>query len=85
MMAFALQEAVGRPRSRARSGYQRRCRVAIRTAEWTVQAGRPVTNEITMSKDELIIQLIKVALGILIGGYFLWWSLEVLQRLPPPH
>jgi hypothetical protein len=38
-----------------------------------------------MSKDELIIQLVKVALGILIGGYFLWWSLEVLKRLPPPH
>ena len=36
-----------------------------------------------MSKDELIIQLVKVALGILIGGYFLWWSLEVLKRLPP--
>jgi hypothetical protein len=38
-----------------------------------------------MSKDELIIQLVKVALGILIGGYFLWWSLEVLKRLPPLH
>jgi hypothetical protein len=38
-----------------------------------------------MSKDELIIQLVKVALGILIAGYFLWWSLEVLKRLPPPH
>jgi len=38
-----------------------------------------------MSKGELIIQLVKVTLGILIGGYFLWWSLEVLQRLPPPH
>ena len=37
------------------------------------------------SKDELIIQLVKVGLGILIGGYFLWWSLQVLQRLPPPH
>src|ERR1035441_6220158 len=36
-----------------------------------------------MSKDELIIQLVKVALGSLIGGYFLWWSLEVLKRLPP--
>ena len=40
---------------------------------------------IQMTKDELIIQLVKVALGILIGGYFLWWSLEVLNRLPPPH
>jgi hypothetical protein len=38
-----------------------------------------------MSKDELIIQLVKVALGVLIAGYFLWWSLEVLKRLPPPH
>ena len=40
---------------------------------------------ISMSKDELVIQLIKVAIGILIGGYFLWWSLEVLKRLPPVH
>ncbi len=38
-----------------------------------------------MSKDELIIQLVKIALGILIAGYFLWWSLEVLKRLPPAH
>ena len=38
-----------------------------------------------MSKDELVIQLVKVALGILIGGYFFWWSLEVLKRLPPPQ
>jgi hypothetical protein len=36
-----------------------------------------------MPKDELIIQLIKIALGVAIGSYFLWWSLEVLQRLPP--
>jgi hypothetical protein len=36
-----------------------------------------------MSKDELIIQLVKIALGVLIAGYFLWWSLEVLKRLPP--
>jgi hypothetical protein len=38
-----------------------------------------------MSKGELVIQLLKVALGVLIGGYFVWWSLEVLNRLPPPH
>ena len=38
-----------------------------------------------MSKDELVIQLLKVALGLLIGGYFVWWSLEVLNRLPPAH
>jgi len=36
-----------------------------------------------MSRTELIIQLVKVALGLVIGAYFVWWSLEVLQRLPP--
>jgi hypothetical protein len=36
-----------------------------------------------MPKDELVVQLIKIALGLGIGGYFIWWSLEVLQRLPP--
>jgi hypothetical protein len=36
----------------------------------------------TMSRTELIIQLVKVALGLAIGAYFVWWSLEVLQRLP---
>jgi len=35
-----------------------------------------------MSKIELLIQLIKVALGLALGTYFVWWSLEVLQRLP---
>jgi hypothetical protein len=36
-----------------------------------------------MPKDELIIQLLKIALGLAIGAYFVWWSLEVLHRLPP--
>ena len=36
-----------------------------------------------MSRTELIIQLVKVALGLVIGAYFVWWSLEVLRRLPP--
>ena len=36
-----------------------------------------------MPRDELVIQLIKIALGVVIGSYFIWWSLEVLQRLPP--
>jgi hypothetical protein len=40
---------------------------------------------LSMSRNELIIQLAKVALGLLIGGYFVWWSLEVLKRLPLPH
>jgi hypothetical protein len=35
-----------------------------------------------MPKDELIIQLLKIALGLAIGAYFVWWSLEVLRRLP---
>jgi len=35
-----------------------------------------------MTKTELVIQLIKVALGLIVGGYFVWWSLEVLNRLP---
>jgi len=48
-------------------------------------AGRAAGDGPSMSKDELIIQLVKVALGILVAGYFLWWSLEILHRLPPPH
>ena len=38
---------------------------------------------LAMGRTELIIQLIKVALGLAIGAYFVWWNLEVLQRLPP--
>jgi hypothetical protein len=36
-----------------------------------------------MSKDELVVQIIKIVLGLAFGAYFIWWSLEVLQRLPP--
>ena len=36
-----------------------------------------------MSRTELIIQLVKVVIGLAFGAYFLWWSLEVLNRLPP--
>jgi hypothetical protein len=35
-----------------------------------------------MTKYELIIQLVKIALDIAIGAYFVWWSLEILHRLP---
>jgi hypothetical protein len=31
----------------------------------------------------LIIQLLKVAIGLAFGAYFVWWSLEVLDRLIP--
>jgi hypothetical protein len=36
-----------------------------------------------MTRGEWIIQLTKIALGVAIAAYFMWWSLEVLQRLPP--
>jgi hypothetical protein len=36
-----------------------------------------------MTRTELIIQLAKIVLGVAFGGYFLWWSVEVLHRLPP--
>ena len=36
-----------------------------------------------MSRTELVIELTKVALGLGIGTDSVWWSLEVLQRLPP--
>jgi hypothetical protein len=36
-----------------------------------------------MSRTELIIQFIKIVIGLAFGAYFLWWSLEVLNRLPP--
>jgi hypothetical protein len=37
---------------------------------------------VVMTRAELIIQLLKIAIGITFGSYFLWWSLAVLQRLP---
>jgi hypothetical protein len=33
-----------------------------------------------MSRTELIIQLVKVVIGLAFGAYFLWWSLEVLKQ-----
>ena len=35
-----------------------------------------------MTKGGLIIQLIKIALGVAIGTCFVWWNLEALHRLP---
>ena len=35
-----------------------------------------------MTKGEWVVQLIKIALGAAIGIYFIWWSLEMLHRLP---
>jgi hypothetical protein len=60
--------------------FMRQHRLVIGKAE---QSDSRANEWCQMSKDELIIQLIKVTLGILIAGYFVWWSLEVLNRLPP--
>jgi hypothetical protein len=38
-----------------------------------------------MTRTELIIQLLKVAIGLAFGAYFVWWSLEVLDRLTPEY
>jgi hypothetical protein len=38
-----------------------------------------------MTRTELIIQLLKVVIGLAFGAYFVWWSLEVLDRLTPEH
>jgi hypothetical protein len=36
-----------------------------------------------MTRTELVIQLLKVVIGLAFGAYFIWWSLEVLDRLSP--
>ena len=38
-----------------------------------------------MTRTELIIQLLKIAIGLAFGAYFVWWSLEVLGRLTPEY
>jgi hypothetical protein len=38
-----------------------------------------------MTRAELIIQLLKVAIGLAFGAYFVWWSLQVLDRLTPEY
>jgi hypothetical protein len=38
-----------------------------------------------MTRTELIIQLLKVAIGLAFGAYFVWWSLQVLDRLTPEN
>jgi hypothetical protein len=30
-------------------------------------------------------QLLKVAIGLAFGAYFVWWSLQVLDRLTPEY
>jgi hypothetical protein len=38
-----------------------------------------------MTRTELIIQLLKVAIGLAFGTYFVWWSLQVVDRLTPEY
>jgi hypothetical protein len=38
-----------------------------------------------MTGTELIIQLLKVVIGLAFGAYFVWWSLEILDRLTPKY
>jgi hypothetical protein len=38
-----------------------------------------------MTRTELIIQLLKLAIGLAFGAYFVWWSLQVLDRLTPEY
>ena len=38
-----------------------------------------------MTRAELIIQLLKVVIGLAFGAYFVWWSLQVLDRLTPAY
>jgi hypothetical protein len=40
---------------------------------------------LNMTRTELIIQLLKVAIGLAFGAYFVWWSLQVLDRLTPEY
>ena len=32
-----------------------------------------------------VIQLLKIAIGLAFGAYFVWWSLQVLDRLTPEY
>jgi hypothetical protein len=43
------------------------------------ELGRSDLPVATMSRTELIIQLVKVVIGVAFGAYFVSWSLEVLK------
>jgi hypothetical protein len=38
-----------------------------------------------MTRTELIIQILKVVIGLAFAAYFVWWSLQVLDRLTPEY
>jgi hypothetical protein len=56
-------------------------RASLYCRSWNAQPHLDET--LAMTKGEWVVQLIKIALGIAIGIYFIWWSLEMLHRLPP--
>jgi hypothetical protein len=85
MMAFTAQPRLCAPGRRAAKRHRKAGAVPLKERPNGPDYTGGRAGRLAMSKDELIIQLIKVGLGVLIGGYFLWWSLEVLKRLPPVH
>src|SRR5438477_3805918 len=38
-----------------------------------------------MTRTELTIQILKVVIGLAFAAYFVWWSLQVLDRLTPEY
>jgi hypothetical protein len=38
-----------------------------------------------MTRTELTIQILKVVIGLAFVAYFVWWSLQVLDRLTPEY
>jgi hypothetical protein len=65
-------------------GCSDRCRVDIHCTRPSSRAGAPhQLATAQMQKDELVLQLLKIFLGVLFAAYFVWWSLAVLSRLPP--
>jgi hypothetical protein len=71
----------------ARSGFWeaiavRRAGAQANLSPKTCRRSAPPCYCLPMSRGELAIQLIKIALAVAVGAYFVWWSLEVLHRLP---
>jgi hypothetical protein len=80
------------PRSRGLNGAGTVCRhrlaragsiSSVRPGQQTYRSGDAPDHWCKMTRTELIIQLLKVAIGLAFGAYFIWWSLEVLDRLTP--
>jgi hypothetical protein len=57
----------------------------VRQAQRDSRRGLLTDRYCKMTRTELIIQLLKVAIGLAFGAYFVWWSLQVLDRLTPEY